>query len=276
MNNAGASPILSLKELHDITRGVQDNYVIQHKPRFQKNVIATHTESFQSPPNGCLFRHRLRMPPDINGVVGAAYTNFKITPSSVISDIWLTIGERVVDRRYLYKFLHRDIEFYEMTNGQAIPAIMYHESDICFETNCACEITISYDIVTHENPDPSKCSENIIYLEQCTGPVHIASRFTEISLPFNHPVIEIYAFLPQNTIDARILIDDKDHNLILTKQGGSHHIWFGHETSINFSRISSAKLQLTTQDESKSIVHVVAVYKNIIRRMNGMCGIAFI
>jgi hypothetical protein len=270
------SPILSLKELHDITRGIQDDYVIQNKPRFQQNVIATHTESFQSPPNGCLFRHRLRMPSHTNGVVGTAYTNFKITPSSAISDIWITIGERVMDRRYLYKFLHRDIEFYEMTNGQALPANVYHENDIYFETNCECEITISYDIVTHENPDFNACSENIIYLEQCTDPIPITRRFTEISLPFNHPVIEIYAFLPQNTIDARILINDKDHNLILTKQGDYHHIWFGHETSINFSRISSAKLQLTTQDECKCIVHVVAVHKNIIRRMNGMCGLAFV
>jgi hypothetical protein len=273
--------ILSLKELHDATYGAEDkaynesltNYNI---PRFNLTPIATHTTSFYSPPNGGKFSHTLRIPEYTNNVPGTGYANFKITPFPAISDIRLEAGNAIIDRRWLYKFLNRDIEFYEMSNGRALPAMRYQDYVIYFETNSECEVKISYDIVTHINPDENIFNQSLVYGEQCIDRLPVTNKFSNIRIPFNHPIVEIYAFLPPNTVDARILINDKDHNLILTKKGNFHHIWFGDETSINFSRIDNPTLQLTLMNDVKCTVNIVAIHKNFMSRLNGMSGLAYL
>lgn len=279
--------VQSLQELHDRFYGAQDKYDTKalakcNQPRYNFNVKETRTFTYDSPYKRKKFRHTLSLPYDFvneegkkpnSQYKGEAYTNFKITPSSAIYDISLEVGGQKFNRPVLSKFLNKDIEINEMSNGHALPALGHHTNDIFFETDCEGQVTISYDVITHENPD--EVSESMVYGEQFTGTETITSKFSKIHLPYNHPIVEIYAFLPPNTIDARILLDGEDHNLVLTKKDNYYHIEFGNETSINFSRIDRPVLQLKLEEDGHYEVNVVGIYKSIVRRMSGMAGLAF-
>ena len=276
-----------LKQLHYEFYGTQDKYYTEtlancNKPSFNLNVKEKRTFTFDSPPNGKKFHHILSFPYGFKNekdetpysqYEGEAYSNFKITPSSAISDISLEVGGQRFERLHLYKFLNKDIHFNEMSNEIALPALKHHSNDIHFETNCECQVTISYDVVTHLNPNET--THNMIYSEQFTFTETITSKYSKIKLLYEHPIIEIYAFLPPNTIDARILINGHDYNLILTKKDNYHHILFGDETSINFSCIDNPVFQLILEDDCKYDVNIVAIYKSLIRRLGGMARLVY-
>jgi hypothetical protein len=277
----------TLKQLHDTFYGPQDKYDAEalakmNKPRFDLNVKDTRTFTFYSPPYGSKFVHYISREYGYKNKEGKtpysqyaceAYTNFRITPSSAISDISLEVGGQRFERPSLYKFLNKDIEFSEMSNGNALPALANSSNKIIFETNCECQVTISYDVISYLNPDET--TEVMIHSEQFTGTKTINSKNSKIKLNYNHPITEIYAFLPPNTIDARILLNDEDYNLILTKKDNYYHIYFGDETSINFSRVDVAFLKLTLEDDTEYGVSVVAINKHLIRRMSGMAGMSW-
>jgi hypothetical protein len=232
---------------------------------------------------------------------GEAYTNFKITPSNAIYDIKLKIGEQQIERPILYYLLNKDVEFYEMTGGRAIPALAHHINRIEFEANRECQVSISYDVVSHTNPDAA--TESMLYSEQFTGAEEMCIRpdgKDRFKLNYNHPITAIYAFLPETTVDARIILDSEDHNLVLAKKDNYYVFEFGDATSVNFSRVNNAELlvvqagdeefltwrqgvkqhqsvwsKLDRTDSGFFSVHIVGVYRNVLRRMNGMSGLAF-
>jgi hypothetical protein len=271
--------ILNLEELHAKYFGIQDKYddayISSFAPIQHDNIVKeTRTFTFVAPPNGAKFRHTMS-----TDNAHEAYKNINITPSSAISKIKLEIGGQTIENLNLYRFLNKDIEFYQASNGRAIPTNRFHNSVIEFETNKECCVTLSYDVVTllyKEKEYEDRIAP--IYCEQLCGPKTINCQNSSIKLGFTNPVVAIYAFLPETTVDARVLLDGVDHNLALTKKDNYHLIEFGDENSINFSKIKNAELQikLPKTNYEHNDINIVGISKSILYAYgNGMGGISY-
>jgi hypothetical protein len=283
---------LTLKEIHDKYSGAEDKYGPEEVAKFnvpKHDGIVKETRTFTFNPIACFgksrrfYRHKI-----LEQHKDEAYTNFKITPSSAISRIEFMIGGALIDKRVLYRFLNKDVEIYEMSGGRAIPTLAKHYNEFIFESDQDCQITLSYDVVTQVHTENAEeMTENMLYCEQFTGAEDVTDMkpyrkggacvpgMCKIGLHFNHPIVSIYAFLPETTIDARIILDGVDYSLILTKtDAGYYHINFGDETSINFSRVDRPELQITLSETNFNYergASVIAIDKYVIRRMDGMC-----
>jgi hypothetical protein len=288
---------LSLKEIHEKYFGAEDVYNAEKVSKMnvpKHDGIVKETRTFTFNPIACFgkscrfYRHKI-----LEQHKDEAYTNFKITPSSAISRIEFMIGGQRLDTRRLYRLLNKDIEIYEMSGGRAVPALARHYNEFIFETDRDCQVTLSYDVVTQiHTENAEEMTENMLYLEQFTGAEDVTDMrpyrtgvpcipgMCKIGLYFNHPIVSIHAFLPEITIDARIILDGVDYGLILTKADkGHYHIDFGDETSINFSRVDRPELQITLSETNFNYeggASVIGIYKSVIRRMEGMAGLAFI
>jgi hypothetical protein len=287
----------TLKDIHEMYYGPQDKYTTEvvanfNVPRHDGVVKETRTFTFKSCPEGKRFKHTMSHPYEYKGKDGnesyaqykdEAYTNFKITPSSAISCIELNIGGQRIGHPWLYRFINKDVEFYEMTGGRAIPALAWHSNDILFNTDCECEVTMSYDVVTQVHKENSEeHTEIMLHCEQYCGPETITDvkqpGVSKVKLNYNHPIISLYAFLPDTTIDARVILDSNDYGLKLNKTDmGYYYIEFGDETTINFSRVDHPELQITLSETPYKYedVSVIGINKHLLRRMNGMAGLAF-
>lgn len=288
----------TLKDIHEKYLGAQDKYTPElvasfNSPKHNGIVKETRTFTFKSGPEGKWFKHIMSGGYDYTDKDGnkpyiqyknEAYTNFKITPSSAISRIEFNIGGARIERLWLYRFLNKDAQFYEMSEDRAVPALAHHSNDIIFETDFECEVTLSYDVVTQAYKEkPEEMTEIMIYGEQYSGPETITDvkqpGVSKINLPYNHPIVALYAFIPKTTIDARVILDSNDYGLKLHKTDkGYYYIEFGDETSINFSRINKCELQITLSKTNYKYndVSVIGINKHILRRMDGMGGLAFI
>jgi hypothetical protein len=287
---------LSLKEIHEKYFGAEDVYNAEKVSKMnvpKHDGIVKETRTFTFNPIACFGKSRRFFKHTIfEQQKGEAYTNFKITPSSAISRIEFMIGGQRLDTRRLYRLLNKDIEIYEMSGGRAVPALARHYNEFIFETDSDCQITLSYDVVTQVHTENAEeMTENMLYLEQFTGAEDVTDMkpyrvgeacipgMCKIGLYFNHPIVAIHAFLPETTIDARVILDGIDYGLILTKADkGYYHIDFGDETSINFSRVERPELQITLSETNfnyESGASVIGIYKSVIRRMDGMAGLAF-
>jgi hypothetical protein len=301
---------LTLKEIHDKYLGAEDKYSPEevakfNVPKHDGIVKETRTFIFDSTPDSGrrFFKHMISGSydwVDKDGVKpyakykGEAYTNFKITPSSAIDRIEFMIGGMLINMCRLYRLLNKDIELDEMSGERAIPALAHHSNEIIFETDRECQVSLSYDVVTQVHTENvEEMTENMLYCEQFTGPEDVSDMkpyrtevpcipgMCKIGLYFHHPIVSLYAFLPETTIDARLILDSVDYGLILTKtEAGYYHIEFGDETSINFSRVDRLpELQITLSETNFNYergASVVAINKSVIRRMDGMAGLAFI
>jgi hypothetical protein len=296
---------LTMKEIRDKYFGAQDMYDSEkiatfNLPKHNGLVKETRSFLFESPPGGASFRHVMSYGYDKveNGVKAfikykdEAYTNFRITPTHAITRIQHEIGGQRIESLWLYRFLNMDPNFYEMSLGRAVPSLAYHNNEIVFETNRKCQVCISYDVVTQVYNTPyEEATEIMLECEQYTGSETVTditpSYRQKICVPgkckipllFNHPIITLYAFLPQTTVDARVILDSVDYGLTLIKSDrGYYYINFGNETSINFSRVDRPELEITLSETNfnyENGASVIGIHKAVLRRMAGMAGLAF-
>lgn len=209
-----------------------------------------------------------------------AYTNFRVTPASAVERVALSFGEhRHVEDLRLFKHLGTEPKFYQMSEGRAIPALSRSPNVVKIYTNQTGPVTVSYDVVSStEDEYKQGITGDLYYGEQFTGTDELCNTTkNKIRLPWNHPIVKIYLFTDVEDVeDARLELDGHDHGLVFTKVDGHYEFNFGHETSVNFSRVDNPFLILTTKTPAKpgSIANVFAIYKQVMYRCNGVakCG----
>ena len=209
-----------------------------------------------------------------------AYTNFKIHSSTQsIHCVEFIIGGQRIDRTYLFKYVE-NIPIIDLLNApNCLPHLEKHSIGILIEFNDPVPndtITFSYDIVEIENP--LKSYEYLLYQEQFIDEEVLGDETQKlIKLYFNHPIVKLYAFLPENTVDARLILDGVDYGLVFTKEKGNdyHTLEFG-DTPLNFSRIEKPLVWLTTETPNPEFpVRVYAISRQIVRCKDGRAGLMF-
>lgn len=273
-----------LEYLHEFFYGPQDEYDklrVSNTPFKREKLLETKTVTFtktfdklKSPRT----YHDLYNCKSFNSDdVRKGVTNFKISPSSAIDSLEFIVGGQLFEKHQLFRELNTDPKIFMISGNNVFPILQFHKLTINFETNCDTPITVSYDIVELVDYDGKKCSDWMTMQEQFTGTEELKdSLVNKIRIHFNHPIIRLYAFLPDDVEDARVLLNSQDHNLLLTPKDNYYTIEFGEETSINFSRIDSVEIQVTTKTPHPHFKsRVYGINKCIIRVMSEMAGSAF-
>jgi hypothetical protein len=268
---------LSLKELHEFYYGAQDKYEhfkLGNCPFKAGTLIETKTVTFHGLKEGQRSTHCI---PSSKSKEPRGVTNFSISPSSALETLEFQVGGQRFEKHNLFRELNSDVKIHLLNDNYIFPILEYHDVNIIFEVNCDVSIRLSYDIVELVNFDKSKPYELMTIQEQFTGDEKFNDTLVnKISLNYNHPILRLYAFLPDDVEDARLFLNRLDHNLVLTRKDNYYFIDFGEETSINFSRIDSIKLQVTTKTPHPEFkARVYAINKHLIRIMSGMAGLAF-
>lgn len=273
--------------LHDLYIGAQDKGVDVPPERGWKHdgiVKETRTFTFHKRDNE-LLKIFLSLPTKYDAKYeNEAYTNFKVSPLEAFDykeDGYLPIYMRLsfsdhdIERLSCFRCMNTQPQFYQMSEGRAIPALKNCSNIVEIWTpNYKRPITVSYDVVTSISKDGTTLYEDYIEQEQFTGTEVLGSTTkTSIKLNYNHPIIMLYAFIyAQDVEDVRILLDGKDHGLVMEqKSNGYYEFTFGHETSVNFSRIQNPVLHITTKNpQPDKFVNVFAISKQVVRRMDGI------
>jgi hypothetical protein len=184
-------------------------------------------------------------------------TEFCIREPSVVKSVRLYVENDTIDVNYSCSYLEEKYPFSLLSNGNSIPLFANKQIRIELETFSPNEsITFSYKVGTY-NIDSLRNLEWKFYTEQFTIDTFSEKDTQRITLPFNHPITHMSVFLPEETTDARIILDGHDHGLLLSRDTGSlysykkgeqsyvrYTIYFGEPTSINFTAIDSASLHV--------------------------------
>lgn len=211
------------------------------------------------------------------------YANFKlISPVSNIVYIELEIGGNLIEKPILYKFLNNQPIFYLMSENRCIPHLDTHTIRIVFNTHNKEDVVFSYDVVEVSNK--SDTYNYLCNLEQFTGTEelkwlskeHLENGNVKLScnLYFNLLINHIYAFLPEDATDVRLILDKVDHNLLFTKQDNYYIFDFGN-TLLNFSKIDIPSVSFVCKNiNNDSLCTVVAISSNIVSILNGKLKLA--
>lgn len=273
--------MLTLKELHNKYLGAQDQGCdVPSERGWKHDGIVKETRTFT-------FHHH-------NGIIHftispkshskEAYTNFKISPLSAFDAtmnqhlpiyISLYFEDHEIERCVLFKCLQTEPQFYQMSNGRAIPALPNCSNRVKIYTpEYKGPITISYDVVTSITEHTTTTEDNI-YQEQFTGSESIggSSNYHSIQCNFNHPIVKLYACVDVDDVeDIRITLDGEDHGLVMQKVGNHYEIDFGHNTSINFTRVKNVIVHIKTKNlhPIDTYLHLFGISKQVVRRMDGV------
>jgi hypothetical protein len=216
-----------------------------------------------------------------------AYTNFKISPVDAVIELQLEVGGQRHESLNLFRFLKTEPQFYQMSEGRYVPALAEHENIIKIITDKNSihtkssgyegPITISYDVLTIESTEEMK--QTMIQQEQWGGVWNVPGAGKKYlgQISFNQPVVKIYAFIDADNVSSvKILMNgaDKTHIVPLEKTGSYFFIEFGNNTSVNFSRVREALIEVEAEGDIKS-VNVFGTVKQLIRILQGMAGAAF-
>ena len=209
------------------------------------------------------------------------YTNFNIHSSmKSIHSVELHVGGQQFGQSYLFKYVENIPVIDLLNEPKCLPQLEKHNIAIRIDFNEPVPndtITFSYDIVEIENPQ--KSYEYLLCQEQYTGGEILGDETQKlIRLHFNNAIVRLYAFLPENTVDARLILNNDDHDLIFTKvKGTNYHILeFGYYTTLNFSRIDNTSVWITTKTPNPEFpVHIHAISKQIVRCIDGRAGFAY-
>jgi hypothetical protein len=211
------------------------------------------------------------------------YANFKLlSPVSNVLYIELEIGGRLIERPMLYKFLNNEAKFYLMSENRCIPHLENQTIRIFFITHNKEDIAFSYDVVEVSNK--SDTYNYLCNLEQFTGTEelkglrqeHLENGNIKLSchLYFNLLINSIYAFLPEDATDVRLILDKVDHNLLFTKEDNYYIFDFGN-TLLNFSNIDIPSVSFVCKNiNDDSLCTVVAITSNIVSILNGKLKLA--
>lgn len=272
-----------LKQLSEIYYGIQNEKIDSLKPiepTFEK-IYETKTITLT---RSASKRVLYEMP--TSDVPNIGYANFKlISPSYNLDSIQLEVGGQCIDRPALYKFLNNEPKLYLMSENRCVPNLEWHHISIIFDTkNIEEDVVFSYDIVELSNV--SKTYDYIHKMDQYTGEEQLTALKSSVvlengsiklkcNLNYNHLINRIYAFLPEDTTDVRLILDGQDYNLVFTKEQDYYMFDFG-KSPLNFSRIDYASLTFVCKNiTNNSECNVVAVSTNIMRILSGMMGSAF-
>lgn len=261
-----------LEMLHNTFYGPHDE-VIENPPFPEPKhdgIVKSHVcQSFKFTP-GVTHIYELRKISDND-----AFTNFKITPSSAVTEIKLYMGicNHIIEQPILYRLLNKDIEFYLMSDGRAMRPANSAYNPMIVSFKASADVEISYDIVSQLQKVEDK-THALIYSEQSTTEdiVMKPGGTFNVCMDYENPVVKLYAFLPEATVEARIIINMKDDNLIMTKEDNYYIFNFGDETSLNFSRIDtiyikvklSNNLMQNSTSDMKFQCRTVVISKNIL------------
>lgn len=267
-----------MEKLHDKYYGAQDVYtekVIKGLSNFKHTSAVKETRKVSCMTSQKEFRHTLCPPTKEN--INEAYTNFRISPSGFVEECALIIGDTLVERRRLFRFLRTEPVFHMMSGDRAVPALGYHASEIHVKTLVDGEFTLEYDVVATENYD--RAEEGLVLQEQSvTELLDTKNCVTEISLStIAHPVVQLFAHISdlENIQEVRLLLDDADYDLVLTKKWNYYLIEFAEGQTINFSRVKKPVIRITTEKPQTAEVNIFCISKNILRKMSGMAGMAY-
>jgi hypothetical protein len=271
-----------LKRLSEIYYGVQNEKIDSLKPiepTFEK-IYETKTITLTRDVSK---RVLYEMP--TSDVPNIGYANFKlISPSYNLDSIQFEVGGQRIDTPALYKFLNHEPKLYLMSENRCVPNLEWHHISILFDTKNIEDVVFSYDIVEVSNP--SKFYEYFCKVDQYTGEEQLTALKSSVvlengsiklkcDLNYNHLINRIYAFLPEDTTDVRLILDGQDYNLVFTKEQDYYMFDFG-KTPLNFSRIDHACVSFVCKNvTTDSVCNIVAVSTNIMRIMSGMMGSAF-
>lgn len=199
-------------------------------------------------------------------------TNFKIlSDTSNIESIQLIIDDLVlVEQLYLYNFLKTDIQFDTLSNSRCLPTDKF-SIKINGHTYNNDTITFSYDVVELSETN----NEYLFNREEWHG-TEILDNSLEHKIRLNFWRIEkLYAFLPENTVDARIIVDDKDNNIILTKE--NNYYIFNNKDNIDFFKYDNLYLKIVLSSSSNLYqVNLVNSFINTLKIYDHYVGIKYI
>ena len=211
-----------------------------------------------------------------------AYTNLKFQSTKSVHHVALEVGWQEYNKCQLFNYVENIPIIDHLTAPNCIPQMGWDSLRITIEFNEPVPndtITFSYDIVEIENPSEKNYYEYLVNTEQFGGDKILDNKTDHhIKLSFNHPIVRLYAFLPENVVDARLILNGYDYDLVFTKEKGTnyHVLEFGDNTPLNFSRIDLVKLWFTTESPNPEFpVRVHAIAKQLIRCLSGMTGLGF-
>ena len=269
---------LTHKQLYELYYGTQDKKFEEMDgtfvtPQFVE-ILEARTFTYESTAENRKIKHRIS--DNFRDPLGWAYANLRITPNSACTAVSLCVGGQRFQRHNLFRFQDKDIEVYDLSAGRCFPRLQWHDIDLEIETCTDTTITISYDVVLLTNYTERYVFD--IFTEQYIEP-YILNDTTENTLncPYNHPVVRLYAYLPEDTEDARLIINGHDNNLVFTKETEHTKMFvLDFEYSINFSRIDTSVLKLkTSTPHPDKTAHVFAITKHIALIQQGMAGLMF-
>ena len=275
---------LTLDELRDLYYGSQDeafkeleSYPATSKPKIAK-VLETKTVTL--PIRRRVYYEFYKYEPDVRKPT-IAYTNFRFISSiTPINEVEFIVGGQRFDKTDLFKFVD-DVPIIEiLTAPNCLPHLETHSIAIGFDFHEPIPndtFTFAYDIVELESPQDFYYY--LLYQQQFTGEEILDDKTKQIILLyFNHPMVRLYAFLPENVVDARLLLNGSDHDLVFTKEKGKkyHTLEFGKDTTLNFSRIERSVLSFTTDGPNPEFaVRVYGISKQAVHVRGGMAGLQF-
>ncbi len=289
-----------LEELHEKFRGAQDewdkydgdNIPYCVYPKYDKSSVETRTFTFNITNEDKLISHEITC-----NDIEEGYTNLKITPAENLEKIDLLIGGQRLERNKLFRKLKTDPTFFQMSNGKILPALELHTNEIILYPTVEGTYTISYDVLknsdenftfakkyndcTNKNYRHTENAERYYQEQNFNKIIKLDGnrKFEVKNINFNHPIVMIYVFITPNPEieDIRLILDDIDYGLVATKKEDYYCFYFGDKNSINFSRIQYPTLSVTLKEELdiEFDVDIYGIGKQIIRRMQGMCGSAF-
>lgn len=267
-----------LHNLHTQYYGIEDDYIhnavfcpFEPTNIFSNNlsqIKSTHSSSEKE------IRHIISNPTDDTQF---AYIGFSAHPPESVKRIRLEIGGQCIEQNSRFKYLGMLPEFYLMSNGRAIPHLSEHQVHFIVDLtdDAVGEVTLSYERLAIEgNHTPHY---EILYYNEHANHYVVKPGKNEIKMELKHPVVEILLYVSTDNInDIRILLDDNDYGLLLTKKG--NYYTFSFNPSLNFSRIEKAILQITIDDNASNDsydVVLLSIEKRILQINNGACSVVF-
>lgn len=238
-----------------------------------KKVVETRTHTFV-----CENEARKTMTIDYQGK-NKGITNFKIGPASSLEFFELEFGGQDFSKYQLFKDLKCEVKVPLICDNNVLPTLKEQEIRIFFQTTQSSIITVSYDIVelTIDMADKAEYlivtkSERDIWPHKFNN-----STLNEISLnSIGLPIRYIYAFLPDDVEDARLILDNVDHNLVLTNKDNYHVYDFGENVSLNVFAVKDIKLVVKTKTSHLNFganVHVIC--KKLLILKNEWANVVF-
>lgn len=205
-------------------------------------------------------------------------TNFKISPASSLDLVELEIGGLTFSKYELFKNLKCEVKS-SLICDNVFPLLKTHDIRINFETNQTSIITVSYDIVDLTiNMDNKRMYSVLTKSEQNAGPYTFNDNtINSISLnSVNRPIRYIYAFLPDDVEDARLIIDNEDYDLVLTYKDNCYFYYFGENICLNVSSINDIRIVVKTKTAHLNFdANVYVICKELIILNNEMANIVF-